>query len=96
MYLLFDLESILKRLSLLFQSTELTPSSIEQEITPVYDLIERMEVKRGVSLESFCKDFGDADIFHWFNLKEREEGEALFELDCAGIASGVSVKARLK
>jgi hypothetical protein len=28
LYLLFDLESILKRLSLLFQSTELTPSSI--------------------------------------------------------------------
>jgi|AntAceMinimDraft_5_1070358.scaffolds.fasta_scaffold41480_1 hypothetical protein len=37
-------------LSLLFQSTEFTPSSIEQEITLVYDLIQQMKVKRGLLL----------------------------------------------
>ena len=81
LYLLFDLESILKRLPLLFESTELTPSSIEQEIVHVYGLIEEMKVKRGIALESFYTDIGDGDIFHGFNLEEREEGEAQFELD---------------
>jgi hypothetical protein len=47
----------------------------------VYGLIEEMKVKRGIALESFYKDIGDDDIFHGFNLEEREEGEAKFELD---------------
>ena len=85
LHLLFDLESILKRLPLLFESTELTPSSIEQEIVHVYGLIEEMKVKRGIALESFYTDIGDGDIFHGFNLEEREEGEAQFELDGAEI-----------
>lgn len=69
--MLFDLESILKRLSLLFQSTELTPSSVEQEITPVYDMIEQMKVTRGIALGSFYRDIRDDNFFNGFNLEER-------------------------
>ena len=44
-----------------------------------------MKVKRGIALKSFYKDIGDDDIFHGFNLEERGEGEAQFELDGAEI-----------
>ena len=40
---------------LLFQSTELSPSSIKQEITLVYGFFRQMKVKRGIALESFSK-----------------------------------------
>jgi hypothetical protein len=78
LYLLYDLESILKRLSLLFQSIELTPSSLQQEIEHVYGKLEEMEVKNGIALTSFFDKLGENDIFEGFNLENREDGEIQF------------------
>jgi len=79
--MLYDLESILKRLTLLFQSIDLTPSSLQQEIEHVYEKLEEMGVKNGVALKSFFDKLEENDIFQGFNLENREEGETQFNED---------------
>ena len=79
LHFIHDIESHLKNLSLCFQSTDLTPSSLRCSIERTYEQLEAMKTVDGASLCSFWDDLDKTtDSFKGFNLEKRVEGEEMF------------------
>ena len=62
---------------------------MNKKVTPVYGFYLKNEREERIALEFFLKDIGDDDIFNWFNLEKKEEGETQFELRPAEVLTSI-------
>ena len=82
LHFVLDLESVMTELSLVFQSEDVTPSAVQQQIEETYSRVELLKTIDGISLQDFRSKYDpEFDSYEGINLEECQSGEEMFQLD---------------